>query len=90
MNAKARLWTRDFVAVTLANFFLMINYFMLIVVMADYAMTTFDTSPALAGAASGMFIVGALVARLFAGAFMTTWGIGPSRWWALSAICCFR
>ena len=74
MNAKARLWTRDFVAVTLANFFLMINYFMLIVVMADYAMTTFDTSPALAGAASGMFIVGALVARLFAGAFMTTWG----------------
>lgn len=74
MPAKARLWTKDFVAVTLANFFLMINYFMLIVVMADYAMTTFDTSPALAGAASGMFIVGALVARLFAGAFMTTWG----------------
>lgn len=74
MSGKPRLWTKDFVAVTLANFFLMINYFMLIVVMAEYAMTTFRSSPALAGAASGMFIVGALVARLFAGAFMTTWG----------------
>lgn len=74
MRADTRLWTKDFVAVTLANFFLMINYFMLIVVMADYAMTTFDAAPALAGAASGMFIVGALVARLFAGAFMQTWG----------------
>ena len=74
MSADTRLWTKDFVAVTLANFFLMINYFMLIVVMADYAMTTFGAVPALAGAASGMFIVGALVARLFAGAFMQTWG----------------
>ena len=74
MKAETRLWTKDFVAVTLANFFLMINYFMLIVVMADYAMSIFGASPALAGAASGMFIVGALVARLFAGAFMQTWG----------------
>ena len=54
MSADTRLWTKDFVAVTLANFFLMINYFMLIVVMADYAMTTFGAVPALAGAASSM------------------------------------
>lgn len=57
MSADTRLWTKDFVAVTLANFFLMINYFMLIVVMADYAMTTFDASPALAGTASVFFVV---------------------------------
>ena len=57
MSADTRLWTKDFVAVTLANFFLMINYFILIVVMADYAMTTFDASPALAGTASVFFVV---------------------------------
>lgn len=72
--SEERLWTKDFVVITLANFFMMINYFMLFVVMADYSMSTFQASPALAGAASGMFIVGALVARLFTGAFIERYG----------------
>ena len=69
-----RLWTKDFIVITLANFFLMINYFMLFVVMADYSMSTFQASPAMAGAASGMFMVGALIARLFTGAFIERYG----------------
>ena len=80
MSADTRLWTKDFVAVTLANFFLMINYFMLIVVMADYAMTTFGAVPALAGAASSMFIVGRWWRASLPGPSCRPGDTGPSRW----------
>ncbi len=64
---KNKLWTKNFIIVTLTNFFIALNYYLLIVIMAVYAMDTFGSSPSEAGLASSIFIIGTLVARFFAG-----------------------
>ena len=60
--AQARLWTKDFTLGTAVNFLLMVNYYGLMVVVADYAMKTYDAPAATAGLAASIFIIGALAA----------------------------
>jgi MFS family permease len=64
---KPKLWTRDFLLVTFTNFFLVINYYLLMVTMSAFAMKNYNSSPSEAGLASSIFIIGALLARLFSG-----------------------
>jgi MFS family permease len=64
---KTKLWTKDFLTSTFTNFFLMLNYYLLVVVMTLYAMDTFGSSPSEAGFASSIFVIGALCARLYCG-----------------------
>lgn len=64
---KPKLWTMDFLIDSLANFFIYLTYYLLILIMTVYATENFQASPSEAGLASGIFIIGALVARLFAG-----------------------
>uniref|UniRef100_UPI0039F4CFCA MFS transporter n=1 Tax=Gordonibacter pamelaeae TaxID=471189 RepID=UPI0039F4CFCA len=68
--AQARLWTKDFTLGTAVNFLLMVNYYGLMVVVADYAMKTYDAPAATAGLAASIFIIGALAARLVSGRIM--------------------
>ena len=72
--AKTRLWTKDFTLGTAVNFLLMVNYYGLMVVVADYAMKTYDAPAATAGLAASIFIIGALAARLGSGHIMDTVG----------------
>ena len=67
---RAKLWTKDFTLGTAVNFLLMVNYYGLMVVVADYAMKTFDASASAAGLAASIFIIGALIARLVSGRIM--------------------
>ena len=48
----------------------MVNYYGLMVVVADYAMKTYDAPAATAGLAASIFVIGALIARLFSGRIM--------------------
>lgn len=64
---KPRLWTKDFLIDSLANFLIYLTYYLLMLIMSVYATEYFQTSPSEAGLASGIFIIGALVARLFTG-----------------------
>ncbi len=64
---KPRLWTKDFVIITLSNFFVGLNFYLLMVVTSGFAMERFHSSPSEAGIAVGMFVIGALIARLFSG-----------------------
>lgn len=64
---KPRLWTRDFFILAAVNFFIGLNFYILIVVMSVYAMTTFASAPSAAGLASSIFIIGTLFARFFSG-----------------------
>ena len=68
--ARAKLWTKDFTLGTAVNFLLMVNYYGLMVVVADYAMKTFGASASAAGLAASIFIIGALIARLVTGRIM--------------------
>ncbi|WP_313469162.1 MFS transporter [Carnobacterium sp.] len=64
---KSNLWTKDFVMVALINFMTYLVYYLLMIIMADYAMDSLGASPSQAGGAVGIFIVGALVARIVTG-----------------------
>ncbi|MGJ7922058.1 MFS transporter [Neobacillus sp. LXY-4] len=64
---KPRLWTKDFLINSLTNFFIYLTYYLLMLIMTIYATDQFDASPSEAGLASGIFILGALIGRLFAG-----------------------
>ncbi len=64
---KPKLWTKDFLIDSTTNFFLYLVYYLLIVTIAVYATDNLQASPSQAGLASGIFILGTLVARVFAG-----------------------
>jgi MFS family permease len=75
MNANnSKLWTKDFLLITLVNFFAAINFYLLMIVVADYAMTRFHSSPSKAGLSASIFIIGGLIARLFFGKWVGRMG----------------
>ncbi|MEA5019050.1 MAG: MFS transporter [Gordonibacter sp.] len=82
--ATAKLWTKDFTLGTLVNFLLMVNYYGLMVVVADYSMKTYQAPAAAAGLAASIFIIGALIARLISGRVMDK--IGRKRLLVIGAV----
>ncbi|MGM9987850.1 MAG: MFS transporter [Bacillaceae bacterium] len=64
---KQRLWTKDFLIVASANFFLFLSFYLLMVTVSVYAVDEFGASQSLAGLASSIFIIAAVIARLYAG-----------------------
>lgn len=64
---KNKIWTRDFLLVSLANFLIYMIFYLLMVIVAPYAVDRLGTSPGVAGLLSGMFLFGILVGRLGAG-----------------------
>jgi MFS family permease len=64
---KEKLWTKDFISISLVNFVMMLSMYLLIVTMASYATDTYQASTSMAGLASSIFIIGVLFARLYAG-----------------------
>lgn len=69
MNAlsKERLWTKDFLLDTGINFLVFLVYYLMMVIIAVIAKKELGASLAEAGLASGIYIVGTLIARLLAG-----------------------
>jgi MFS family permease len=63
----SRLWTREFIITTLANFVNASNFYLLMVVTAGYAIDHFAADSALAGFVTGVFVIGALASRLVVG-----------------------
>ncbi|MGO9137875.1 MAG: MFS transporter [Syntrophales bacterium] len=64
---KERLWTKDFVTVSVINFIISLIMYLLIVTIASYAVDKFDASTSIAGLVSSIFIIGALIGRLETG-----------------------
>lgn len=67
---REKLWTKDFLLGTAVNFLLMVNYYGLMVVIADFAMRTYGAPASTAGLAASIFIIGALAARFASGGLM--------------------
>jgi MFS family permease len=65
-----KLWTTGFVLAIITNFFLSLVFYLLMTTMALYAVERFAASDSAAGFASGSFVIGALVARIFSGKFL--------------------
>ena len=64
---KERLWTKDFITVAVTNFLIYIVFYLLMVVIASYAVDKFHASTGIAGLVSGIFIIGILFGRLGTG-----------------------
>ncbi|WP_298461488.1 MFS transporter [uncultured Mitsuokella sp.] len=74
MAEKSRLWTKGFILDTLVNFLIYIIYYMLMVIIASEAIHSLNATMSEAGLASGIFILGTLLARLFAGRSVELYG----------------
>jgi len=73
-QSKAKLWTKDFIIVSSANFFLYLVFYLLLVTIAVYAVEQLHATESQAGLVTGIFIVGTLIGRLFIGRMITTIG----------------
>lgn len=67
MEKKQNLWTKDFIFISIINFFLMLVMYMLVVTIAPFAVEEYGASASMAGLVSGIFIIGTLLARLATG-----------------------
>ncbi|WP_101651277.1 MFS transporter [Brevibacterium ihuae] len=67
---QQRLWTRSFVLAFAVNLSMSLTFYLLMTSMAGYAIDRFGAAETVAGLASSGFIIGALVARVFAGKYL--------------------
>ncbi|WP_414045159.1 MFS transporter [Macrococcus equi] len=65
-----KLWTREFVLVSLINFIIMLSMFLLLVTIGGYAVEHYHVATSTAGLVSGIFIVGSLFGRFWAGKYI--------------------
>lgn len=71
---KEKLFTKDFITTSVVNFVLTLSMYLLLVVMATYAIETHAASASMAGFVASIFIIGSLCGRLFAGRLITKLG----------------
>ena len=71
---KEKLWTKEFISISVVNFFLMLSMYLLLVTMATYASDEYNASSSTAGLVASIFILGALSGRFFAGKQMEKLG----------------
>ncbi|KAB2330463.1 MFS transporter [Cytobacillus depressus] len=69
-RTRDKLWTKDFILVSLVNFFLSLVFYLLIVTIGVYAVDKFSASTTQAGLIAGIYIIGTLLGRLIIGRFI--------------------
>lgn len=62
-----KLWTRNFITLSLINFLIFLTYLLLMVTIASYAIDEFDASINMAGLVASIYIIGVLIGRLVTG-----------------------
>ena len=87
MVEKEPLWTRNFMMISLINFLGTLIFYLLIVVIAGFAVDEFHASTSTAGLVSSIFIVGSLLGRLLTGRVITS--IGSKRTFQIGLIAFF-
>jgi predicted MFS family arabinose efflux permease len=71
---KPRLWTKDFIVISFLGFFACSSFNLLLVITSVYTMDTFHSSPSAAGLATGIFVIGSIVGRIFIGKWTEIFG----------------
>jgi MFS family permease len=69
-DSKSKMWTKDFIVITFSNFFITLNYFLLITTLTVYVVEQFNASESMAGFVTSIFVIGSLFSRLFAGKYI--------------------
>ncbi len=66
-ESSSHLFNKGFMLITLINFIVFLIYYCFVVITAQFASQELNASSAQAGLATGIFIIGTLVARLYIG-----------------------
>lgn len=69
-----RLWTRDFTIDVIINFLLYVIMYQLMLWSTQFAIHSWQSTVSEAGLASGIFIIGTLLARIVVGHVIDCWG----------------
>lgn len=67
--AVERIWTRDFILNAVICFCSTMNYFVVFINMTEYSASSFGADSAEGGLAAGIFVIGALLSRIFIGKY---------------------
>lgn len=73
-QTNEKLWTKEFILLSVINFLATLVFFLLIVTIAKFAVSEFHVSTSTAGLVSSIFIIGSLFGRLGGGRFIGQWG----------------
>lgn len=71
---QKKLFNKGFITITVINFIVYLVYYLLMVIIAVIAQDTLNASLSQAGLASGIYIIGTLIARLFMGKKLEIYG----------------
>ncbi len=66
-SGRVPLFTKGYVITTCVNFLAATNFYLLMIIVAEYTMNTFSAPTGQAGFAASIFIIGSLIARVFTG-----------------------
>jgi len=75
MNTNEKLWTKDFIMVSITNFIVLLIFYLLMVTTSSFAVNEYQATASQAGLATGIYIVGTLMGRLFTGRCIGTVGV---------------
>src|SRR4051812_16641083 len=84
MKQKPKLWTKDFITISSAHFFIFLTFYLLMVTFAVYTMDHFHASQSMAGLGAGIFVLGAVLVRPIAGKVMNS--ISPKKLLLISLV----
>lgn len=62
-----KIWSKDFISITLTNFLMYIIHYALIVTVTLFTINEFNANEGMGGLAAGIFIIGMLFGRLYSG-----------------------
>jgi MFS family permease len=67
---KPKLWTKDFLSISLSNFFLFLTFYFLLITMPSFALDEFNSSASEAGLMTTVFLISAIISRPIAGKWL--------------------
>ncbi|WHY66122.1 MFS transporter [Neobacillus sp. SuZ13] len=67
---KPKLWTKNFISISLSNFFLFLTFYVLLVTLPIYAIQEFDSNASQAGLMTTVFLISAIISRPVAGQWL--------------------
>ncbi|MCM3567515.1 MFS transporter [Neobacillus mesonae] len=68
--SKQRLWTKDFILITLTSFFISVMYFLILTTITPYVIENFNAAESKAGLAASIYVIGILISRLIIGKYL--------------------
>ncbi|WP_243298692.1 MFS transporter [Bacillus litorisediminis] len=75
MEKQPKLWTRNFILVSISNFFVFLTFYYLLILLPIYALDFLNVSEAEVGLLVTVFLISAIVSRPFAGQWVSRYGI---------------